>query len=198
MLGTCRGPRGVGESCVEDRQEHCRSDLYCAWGDAKPTCQQPLANGETCRWLDACGEGLACTGLVLHGVAQTHNHFAVATPGRCTPMLDAGAACDPKAYVTGCPQAMRCDKVTRRCRSAGHAGDPCESSWITKPHPADEPIDNDGCVSSNYCDVATRTCKPALPVGAKCTPQAFGVEDEPCWVSKCNATTKRCTAECKR
>jgi hypothetical protein len=197
VLGTCRAPRGVGESCVDGQQEHCRSDLYCAWGDPQPACQKPLAEGETCRWLDACADGLACTGLVLHGVAQGHNHFAVATPGRCSPLLDAGSACDPKAFVSGCPQAMRCDQTTKRCRSAGHEGDPCVSSWITKPRPDDEPIVNDGCVSSNYCDVATRTCKAALPLGAKCTPQSFGVEDEPCFLSKCNAKTKRCTAGCK-
>ena len=70
-------------------------------------------------------------------------------------------------------------------------------SWITKPHPDDEPIVNDGCMSANYCDVATRTCKKALPLGAKCTLQTFGVEDEPCFLSKCNATTKRCASECK-
>ena len=197
VLGTCRAPRGVGESCVEDKQEHCQSALYCAWGDLQPTCQAPLAKGQTCRWLDACGEGLACSGLTLKGTAQTHNHFAVSVPGKCVPVLDAGSACDPKAFVTGCPQAMRCDRTTKRCRSAGHEGDRCESSWITKPHPDDEPIDNDGCVSSNYCDVATRTCKKQLPIGARCTPQTFGVEDEPCFLAKCNATTKRCAAECK-
>ena len=32
------------------------------------------------------------------------------------------------------------------------------------------------------CDVATRTCKKQLAVGAACTPQTFGVEDEPCFL----------------
>lgn len=196
VMGTCRAPRGVGESCVEDQLPHCKSDLYCAWGDPQPSCQKPLAAGDTCRWLDACGEGLACIGLVLRGVAAAHHHYAVATPGRCAPLLDAGSACDPDPFVTGCPQAMRCDAATKRCRSAGHEGDRCVSSWITTPQPADRPLDNDGCVSGHYCDVATRTCKRSLPVGAKCTPQTFGVEDEPCFLAKCNPTTKRCTATC--
>jgi len=71
------------------------------------------------------------------------------------------------------------------------------SSWITKPQPPDEPIVNDGCVAANYCDVATRTCKPALAVGAKCTPQRQGVEDDPCFISQCDPKTKRCTAKCR-
>lgn len=198
VLGTCRAPLGVGERCAGDSDGHCRADLYCAWGDAKPTCQKPLAKGEVCRWLDACADGLACTGLVLGGVAPDHPHFAVATPGRCAPILDAGATCDPAAFVSGCPQTMRCDRTTKRCRSAGHEGDPCQSSWITTPQPTDKPIVNDGCVSAHYCDVATRTCKKALPAGARCTPQTFGVEDEPCFLTQCSAKTKRCVAACTR
>jgi hypothetical protein len=197
VLGTCRAPLGVGESCLDQQDGRCRTELYCAWGDPAPTCQQPLASGATCRWLDACADGLACSGLTLHGVAQGHSHFAVARAGTCAPVLDTGSPCDPTAFVSGCPQSMRCDRTTKRCRSAGHVGDHCESSWITKPHPEDEPIDNDGCFSSNYCDVATRTCKKQLPIGAACTPQTFGVEDEPCFLATCDPKSRRCVAECR-
>ena len=195
--GTCRAPRDVGESCLGEPADHCRPGLSCAWGDAAPTCQQPLASGATCRWLDACADGLACIGLTLHGFAQGHAHFAVSRAGTCGPVRDAGSPCDPTAFVGGCPAAMRCDRTTGRCRSRGHAGDPCVSSWITKPHPPDEPIDNDGCFSSHYCDVATRTCKKQLVLGAACTPQTFGVEDEPCFLAKCDARSRRCVASCK-
>lgn len=197
VLGTCRGPRGVGDSCATDEQNHCRADLYCAWGDPKATCQKPLAKGETCRWIDACADGLACTGLVLKGISADRMHYGVATPGRCAPILDAGDACDPNTFVSGCPKAMRCDAKTKRCRSAGHEGDPCVSSWITKEPPDGVPIQNDGCVSSNFCDATTRTCKKAIALGQRCTPQKLGVEDEPCFLSKCDAKTKRCAAQCK-
>ncbi len=194
--GVCKPPRGIGESCAGAIDSHCRADLYCTWGDPAPTCQPTLARGAECRWLDACGDGLACRGLTLHGVTSDH-HYAVARAGMCGPMLDAGEPCDPTAFVSGCPSAMRCDGATKQCRSTGHAGDRCESSWITKPHPDGEPLDNAGCVSANYCDVATRTCKKHLAIGEACTPQTFGVEDEPCFLGKCDAATHHCVTTCK-
>ena len=195
--GTCRAPLEVGESCVADGGDHCRTGLYCAWGDASPTCQMPLPAGAACRWLDACGDGLECTGLSLHGVAQGHDHFAVARAGTCMATLDASSPCDPSAFTTGCPLSMRCDPTTKSCQSRGHEGDPCESSWITKPHPSDEPLVNNGCFTGNYCDVATRTCKRQPRLGAACTPQTFGVEDEPCFLAMCDASSHRCMARCR-
>lgn len=196
MPGTCRAPREAGERCDDAPEDHCRVGLACRWGDPEPTCQPPLARGATCRWDDACADGLACVGLALHGVAEGHRHYKVARAGTCAPRLDAGDPCDPTAFVTGCPAAMRCDRATRQCRSTGHDGDACESSWITKPHADDEPLDVAACVSSDYCDVATRTCKRRLALGAACTRRTFGVEDEPCFLGRCDATTRRCISRC--
>ena len=120
------------------------------------------------------------------------------TPGRCARVLDAGDACDAAAYISGCPASMTCDATKKVCRSTGHAGDPCASSWITKPQPDDAPLRNEGCFSSHYCDMKTRTCKVQLARGERCAPQPFGVEDEPCFLGKCDAKSRRCATRCEK
>jgi hypothetical protein len=198
--GRCSVGRGEGEACVPQRRsdELCAPGLVCDWGVDKPVCRRPLAAGDECGWADACGDGLVCAGLVLGGLHPSGQVFAARRRGRCAPVLDAGDACDPQTYVSGCPGSMLCDERTRVCRSRGHAGDPCVSSWITKPTPSDAPLRNDGCFSGHYCEVATRTCKRQLGRGERCVPQKSGVEDEPCFLGECDARTRRCVVACNR
>lgn len=199
--GRCSAGKRLGEGCVPPSTasgEVCEAPLFCDWGADAPVCRAPLAEGAECRWLDACADGLVCRGLVLGGRHPLGTRYGVRTPGRCARVLDAGDACDPAAYVGGCPASMVCDQAKRVCRSTGHAGDPCVSSWVTRPVPADVPLRNEGCFSGHHCDVATRTCKRQLRIGERCTPTAFGVEDEPCFLGKCDAKARRCVARCEK
>jgi hypothetical protein len=199
--GVCSRGKLEGESCappVTSAREVCVPGLYCDWGSNQPVCRKPLAEGAECRWLDACADGLACVGLTLRGRHPAGQKFAVEKAGQCAPVLDGNSPCDPDAFITGCPQTMVCDQSTRQCRSTGHAGDPCASSWITTPHPDDVPLKNEGCNSANYCDVKTRKCKPRGRMGDVCTPQKFGVEDESCFLGKCGEQSRRCQPDCKR
>lgn len=198
--GTCRGPLQRGESCVPPPTasgEVCASPLFCDWGADAPVCTEPLPEGAACRWLDACADGLACAGLVLGGRHRLGTRYGVKTAGRCARTLDAGDACDPAAFVTGCPAAMTCDAAKKVCRSTGHEGDPCASRWVTTPQPDDAPPRRESCFSGHYCDMKTRTCKRELRQGERCTPQPFGVEDEPCFLGKCGAKTRRCGDRCE-
>jgi hypothetical protein len=123
--------------------------------------------------------------------------YAVRKSGKCTPTLDAGDACDPDAFISGCPAAMVCDAQRRVCRSTGHAGDPCVSSWILGPPPSDAPPRIESCFGSHYCDIETRTCRLQRARGERCTPQKFGVEDDPCFLGECDPAKRRCVVECK-
>lgn len=197
--GRCSAGKQVGESCVPgDAAPHdlCAAGLFCDWGVDRPVCTTPLAAGATCRSIDACADGLACAGLVLGGLHPAGRRYATRQPGRCTPVFDAGDPCDPAAFISGCPATMTCDGARRVCRSRGHAGDPCVSSWVTTPQRDDVPLQIDGCFSGHHCDVATRTCKLQLPLGAACKPVAFGKEDSPCFLGECDATTRKCAAVC--
>lgn len=199
--GRCSAGKTLGQGCIPPSNasgEVCVRPLYCDWGSDQPVCRERLAAGASCRWIDACADGLACVGLVLGDRHPMGARFGVRQPGRCAPTLDAGDACDPAAFISGCPAAMVCDAKLRVCRSTGHAGDPCVSSWVTTPQPADVPLRNDGCFSSHYCDTRTRTCKPQLAKGARCEPVAFGVEDSPCFLGECDARTRRCAAKCPK
>ncbi|MBL9107580.1 MAG: hypothetical protein JNL82_42225 [Myxococcales bacterium] len=197
--GKCSPGRGEGEPCAPEHSmedELCAPGLFCDWGEDRPVCRRPLAEGEACGWLDACADGLHCAGLELGGGHPAGHKFGVRKRGACTRALDAGDACDPRAFVSGCPQAMRCDADKRVCRSTGHAGDPCVSSWVTKPQPPDVPLRNEGCFGGHYCEVATRTCQRQKLQGERCTPQKFGEEDSPCFLGECDASTRRCLVEC--
>lgn len=198
--GVCSAGRQLGESCVptQSSQEICAAGLFCDWGVDAPVCSARRDVGEECRWDDACGDGLVCVGLELGGFHPAGNRYATRKAGKCGPALDAGEPCEPRAFVSGCPASMVCDAKTRVCRSSGHAGDPCESSWITKPHAQDVPRRNEGCVSGHYCDVKTRVCTRQILKGERCRPQEFGVEDDPCFLGKCDAKTRRCVVECKQ
>jgi hypothetical protein len=85
------------------------------------------------------------------------------------PSLDIGDACEPLAYVHGCPESMRCDLTTRVCRSTGHAGDPC----VPPSMPGElellefEELTNvfEGCFSGHECDPDTRICIPSVTSG---------------------------------
>lgn len=123
--------------------------------------------------------------------------FAVRKPGKCTPTLDANDPCDPDAFVSGCPAAMVCDAPRRVCRSTGHAGDPCVSSWLTTPPPPDSPPRTNSGFSGHYCDIKTRLCQLQRPRGERCTPQKFGAEDDPCYLGKCDPKQRRCIVESK-
>lgn len=197
--GRCSAGKRLGEPCVPPvtaGDEVCAAPLFCDWGEDQPVCRSPLGEGEACRWLDACGEGMTCAGLVLGGRHPLGTRYGVRRPGRCARVLDAGAPCDPAAHVDGCPASMLCDRQRRVCRSRGHEGDPCVSSWAGGAAADEVPLRNDGCVSGHYCEVATRTCKRQLPNGARCTPVAFGVEDDPCFLGQCQANTGRCAPRC--
>ncbi len=199
--GRCSAGKLLGEGCVPPSttsQEVCVAPLYCDWGSDQPVCRELLAAGAECRWLDACAEGLACAGLTLGGRHREGARYGVRKAGRCAPILDAGDACDPAAFISGCPAAMVCDQERRVCRSTGHAGDPCVSSWITKPPTDDAPTRTNSCFGSHYCDTATRTCKLELAKGARCTPVAFGVEDSPCYLGECDQKTRRCASKCPK
>lgn len=199
--GRCSAGKLVGEDCVPPRtagREVCVLPLYCDWGADQPVCREHLAAGAECRWVDACAEGLACVGLVLGGVHPTGTRLGVRQSGRCAPMLDVGETCDPLAFISGCPEAAACDPQQRVCRSTGHAGDPCVSSWVLKPPPDDAPTRSQACFSSHYCHVRTRQCTPQLAMGARCEPVAFGVEDSPCFLGECDAKTRRCAAVCAK
>lgn len=199
--GRCSAGKSLGEDCVPPRTasgEVCVRPLYCDWGADRPVCRERLAAGAECRWPAACAEGLACAGLVLGDRHALGTMYGVREAGRCAPMLDAGDACDPAAFISGCPAAMVCDPQRRVCRSTGHAGDPCVSSWVSKPQTDDVPLRNAGCFSSHYCDPRTRTCKPQLAKGARCEPVAFGVEDSPCFLGECDPKTRRCAPKCPK
>lgn len=199
--GRCSAGRTLGQECIPPSTssgEVCVAPLYCDWGADRPVCRELLAAGAECRWVDACADGLACVGLVLGDRHPRGQRFGVRKAGRCAPTLDAGDACDPAAFISGCPQAMVCDRQSRVCRSTGHAGDPCVSSWVTTPQPADVPLRNDSCFSGLYCDTRTRTCMPELAKGARCKPVKFGVEDSPCFLGECDANTRRCAPVCPK
>lgn len=197
--GRCSLGRTLGQECIAPgTSEICVAPLYCDWGSDRPVCRELLAAGAECRWVDACADGLACAGLVLGGHHPSGGRFGVRKAGRCAPMLDAGASCDPVAFISGCPAAMVCDPTSRVCRSTGHPGDPCVSSWVTTPQPADVPLRNEGCNGDNYCDTRTRTCKPELARGARCEPEKFGVEDSPCFLGECDPGTRRCAPRCPK
>lgn len=197
--GKCSPGRGEGESCVPEHtmeDELCRPGLFCNWGEDRPVCRKPLGEGDECGWMEACGEGLACVGLKLGGSHPAGHKFGVRARGRCGRTLDAGDACDPQAFVSGCPRSMVCDEQKKVCRGTGLAGDPCVSSWITKQYPNDVPLRTDSCFSSHYCEVKTRTCRPQVASGERCVPQKFGVEDDPCFLGKCDEKTRRCKPVC--
>lgn len=199
--GRCSAGRRRGEDCAPPEHvagEVCGSGLFCDWGGERPVCSDPLAEGAQCRWIDACADGLVCAGLVLAGRHPAGRRYAASRPGRCTRSLDDGDACDPDAFVSGCPAAMTCDPQRRVCRSTGHVGDPCTSSWISTPQRDDVPPRTQACNSAHYCDVATRTCKLQLPLGARCEPVASGVEDSPCFLGDCDPKTRKCAAKCPR
>jgi len=199
--GRCSAGKRLGEGCVPPGTasgEVCVAPLYCDWGSDQPVCRERLAAGAECRELEACAEGLACAGLTLGGRHPAGRRYGVRKAGRCTPTLDAGDACDPAAFTSGCPAAMVCDVTRKVCRSTGHAGDPCVSSWISRPATDDAPQRHEGCFSAHYCDRATRSCKPKLANGARCEPVPFGVEDSPCYLGECDAKTRRCAAKCPR
>jgi hypothetical protein len=199
-LGRCSAGRRLGEGCVRahDGDEiKCAAGLFCDWGMARPECRAPLKEGDECGWLAGCADGLTCAGLELGGFHPAGRRFATKRAGRCARHLDPGDACDPTAFVSGCPGSMRCDPAARVCRSRGHAGDPCTSSWISTPQPSDRPIVNNGCFSGLYCEVATRTCQPQQAKGTRCTPQKFGVEDQPCFLGRCDERSRRCIVKCE-
>lgn len=196
--GVCSRPRAEGEGCATDENEHhCRADLFCDGVDAEPRCRPRLPRGAECGWLDACADGLACAGLTLGGGDAHGRRYGVTARGRCEPWSDAGGACDPAAYVSGCPAAMRCDPATRTCKSTGRLGDACESSWVPPGTPDDKPITRRGCTNALYCNPATLKCERQSFAGKACTPTRFGVDDEPCWLSRCDPATRRCTPQCK-
>jgi len=199
--GRCSAGKLRGEDCTPPKttsREICVAPLYCDWGSDRPVCREHLGAGAECRWVDACGDGLACVGLVLGGRHPSGSRFGVSKAGRCAPMLDAGEACDPAASITGCPAAMVCDPKGRVCRSTGHAGDPCASSWVTTPQPDDAPPRHPGCFSGHYCDTRTRTCTPELAKGERCEPVKFGAEDSPCFLGECDPKTRRCAPVCPK
>jgi len=92
---------------------------------------------------------------------------------------------------------MVCDAPRRVCRSTGHAGDPCVSSWLTTPPPPDSPPRTNSGFSGHYCDIKTRLCQLQRPRGERCTPQKFGAEDDPCYLGKCDPKQRRCIVESK-
>jgi hypothetical protein len=194
--GKCAPPLGAGASCATGGStDHCEAVLFCDWGQREPTCRERLAEGEECRWLDACGDGLACRGLRLGGRHPAGQRYDVRSAGTCLPFLDAGDPCDPEADVTGCPGSMGCDAATRTCRSTGNEGDPCESSWVPEGTPDDRPIRRRGCRGGLYCDVETRVCRRQLAAGERCEPRREN-EDETCFLSSCDERTRRCRARC--
>jgi hypothetical protein len=81
--------------------------------------------------------------------------------------------------------------VRRRTGGSGERGQPGDGTGA-----ASSPSSS-GSATGHYCDVATRTCKKQLAVGAACTPQTLGVEDEPCSLATCDAKSRRCAADCK-
>ncbi len=200
QAGTCSAGKRLGEGCVPPTNasgEVCAGPLYCDWGEDAPVCRARLAAGATCRWTAACADGLVCAGLELAGRHPAGARYAVHRAGRCAPVLDAGDACEPTAFVSGCPAAMVCDGQRRVCRSTGHAGDACVSSWVTGPVTGDRPLRREGCFSGHFCDPGTRTCKPQLATGARCEPVAPGVEDSPCSLGQCETKTRRCAPVCE-
>ncbi len=200
VQGKCSAGKLLGEGCVPPRttiDDVCARGMFCDWGSDEPVCRVPGRAGDECRWEGACADGLLCVGLILGGYHPAGQRYATRQAGRCGPSLDAGDACDPRAFVSGCPTAMTCDEQRRVCRSTGHAGDPCTSSWVTGQHPQDVPLRTDGCFSSHYCDVKTRTCRPQRAPGESCTPQKAGVEDDPCFLGECHPKQRRCVVACE-
>lgn len=197
--GRCSAGRRLGEPCALPDSggfdSNCAAPLVCDWGRDRPVCAEALPEGAECRALDVCGDGLVCAGLVLGGIHPAGGRYAARRPGRCARARDEGAPCDPDAFVDGCAASMRCDAARRVCRSTGHEGDPCASSWV-RDAPSDAPHRNEACFGAHYCDVATRTCKRQLPAGARCRPVPFGVEDDPCFLGECSPKTRRCVAQC--
>jgi hypothetical protein len=195
--GVCAKPKDVGAPCATERSSDqvCRSELYCDWSQAAPVCSARLPVDAECRWLDACADGLTCAGLALGGRHPRYDRYGVVTPGRCVPWADAGDACDPSGPTTACPGSMTCDETTKTCRSTCHEGDPCDSSWC----PPDSPEGScrpHGCCGGLYCDPQSRTCRRQLPPGERCVPTEFGVEDEPCFLGRCDPRRRRCDDQC--
>jgi hypothetical protein len=195
--GKCVPPKGLGEPCATDRSDDiCRADLFCDWGAEPPACRARLARDAECRWLDACADDLACVGLKLGGTNPFGRRLGTVAGGRCLPILDAGSACDPEAFVTGCPGSMLCDRTTRVCRSTGHEGDPCTSSWCPPDLPPGEPCEREGCFGTLYCDPQSLTCRQQAALGDRCRPRRDG-EDEPCFMSECDPRRRRCVRDCE-
>jgi hypothetical protein len=193
--GRCAAPKKEGEACKSDLMSGiCQHRFFCNWGEDPPVCRKPLAAGSECRWLDACGDGLACTGFRFGGTnpASTRK-YGVAESGRCQPFLDAGAACDPSVSVTGCPSSMRCNPKTRRCELYGRPGDACDSSWCPPDAKDCHPV---VCLSSAYCDPKTQRCAKKRALGESCVPAVLGRDDEPCEDSVCDPKTRRCVERC--
>jgi hypothetical protein len=197
--GVCARPRGEGVGCaVYEGGVNCRADLFCDWGAADPTCRTRLPGGADCGAADACADGLTCKGLAHRGDHPRGAHAAVVTRGRCVPFADAGGACEPAAYVSGCPSDMLCDDKTRTCRHTGGLGDPCERARIHAGSPRDRPVAAlRWCYGDLYCDAATHTCAPHLRLGEACEPP-MGDDDEPCWLSRCDHEKRRCTSRCQK
>ncbi|MBI5488237.1 MAG: hypothetical protein HY905_12965 [Deltaproteobacteria bacterium] len=196
--GICSRPEGVGASCATDRSDDiCRADLFCDWNAEPPACRERLGEDDECGWLDACADGLACVGLRLGGINRYGRRMGVATAGRCSPHLDAGDACVPEDFVTGCPGSMTCDKTTKTCRSTCHEGDPCDSSWCPPDRPEGEECEPEGCCGGLYCDPRTRVCTRQLEAGERCRPTRFGVDDEPCFLGTCDPRRRVCDPGCR-
>lgn len=172
QLGRCSAGRSLGEDCIGPRRvavDVCGKGLHCDWGSERPVCRERLPAGAECSAWNACAGELVCAGLVLRGFHPSGaSKFRVHRPGRCAPTLDIGDACDPLAYVHGCPESMLCDPETRVCRSTGHAGDPCvpPGTWEER-RLVDKEVTSvfEGCFSGHECDPDTRTCIPSVTRG---------------------------------
>ncbi len=167
---TCRAPGQVGDGCAVFffGNDTCTPELYCDDSVAAPVCRARVGAGASCPSFAACRDGLDCVGLSSQA------------PGRCSPNLDLGAACDPSLDESGCPLDTRCDAAAKKCLARGNPGDDCSADFYCRPHA--------------YCDDTDR-CAATVPFGAACAPPPPNGA-EPCDEGACDPSSMKCALTC--
>ncbi len=102
--GTCVKPADVGSACGAGERS-CKVDLVCAG-----TCQEPFAEGVSCRTLNECKPPLVCSGPLGSRVCKA-------------PVLE-GQSC----AIDSCDTPLYCDAATQTCLDKRADGQACTSS----------------------------------------------------------------------
>ena len=175
--GFCRATGALGEPCVNYRFgfSSCNPGLYCDDSGAAPSvCAKRKVSGDICGNVGVCADGLDCIGLdpradpVIAGV--------------CGAYLDAGHACNPAHFDSGCARDLRCDAATSTCVAAGLVNSDCSATGFCRDH--------------LYCDTSGK-CSPVVPFAGTCVPPATANDPDPCDNSTCDPTTNKCTLVCR-